>query len=74
MRVICCSGHRSITPYVHGLSYIAMCVLQASVELARKDLFESMAAWSLYSTWPGSYMQTVGPTGGPGVASTLLQR
>jgi hypothetical protein len=51
-----------------------MCVLQASVELARKDLFESMAAWSLYSTWPGSYMQTVGPTGGPGVASTLLQR
>jgi hypothetical protein len=40
------SGRRSVTPYVHGLSCIAMCVIQDSVELAWKD-FEGVCSKSV---------------------------
>jgi hypothetical protein len=61
--------------------FVLLCVLQASIELASKVLkwyertflLKLVAARSLYRTGPGSYMQTRGPTGGPGVVDTLLQ-
>jgi hypothetical protein len=75
------SDRRSVTPYGHGMSCIAMCVLQTKVELTWKDLKRSERTWSkstatrsLYSTEPDSYMQTQSLAGGPGVVNTLLQQ
>jgi hypothetical protein len=41
---------------------------------SERGYLKLVVAWSLYSTGSGSYMQTRGPTGGPGVVGPLLQQ
>jgi hypothetical protein len=53
-----------------------MCVyvtlFKAELNLPQRAWLKSVAARSLYSTGTTSYMQTRGPTGGPGLVDTLL--
>jgi hypothetical protein len=65
------SSHRSVIPYVHGRTELYYSSLRFFDRESIFDPCEEVSTRSFYSSWPGSYNETRGRTGGPGVIETL---
>jgi hypothetical protein len=69
------SGRRSVILYVHGRIGVVLLkpVLPEPVFFVRRSVFpcEEVSTRFFYSSRPGSYDKTRGPTGGPEVVETL---
>jgi hypothetical protein len=71
------SGHRSITPYVHGRCvYCCVCGLfKAELNLPKRATkrfcLNPVPSRFFYISRSGSYIETWGPIGGPKVVETL---
>jgi hypothetical protein len=64
------SSRRSVIPYVHGRTEL-YCSSLYEPELFFSDPCEEVSTRSFYSSRPGSYNETRGPTGDPEVVETL---
>jgi hypothetical protein len=60
-------GHQSLIPYVHGRTELYCSSLPCLSLSSRPEV----STCSFYSSRPGSYIETRGPTGGPEVVETL---
>jgi hypothetical protein len=64
------SGRRSVIPYVYGRTEL-YCSSMYESEPFFPDPCEEVSTQSFYSSRPGSYTETRGPTGGLEVIETL---
>jgi hypothetical protein len=64
------SDHQGVIPYVHGRTEL-YCSSLPCLSLFFLPTLEVTSTWSFYSSRPGSYIETRGPTGGPEVVETL---
>jgi hypothetical protein len=62
---LCGSGHQSVIPYVYKRTELYCS------SLPFRPPCEEVSIRSFYSSRPGSYNETWGPTGGPEVIETL---
>jgi hypothetical protein len=67
---LCGLGRRSVIPYVHGRTEL-YCLSLYEPEPFSPDPYEEVSTRSFYSSRPGSYNETRGPTGDPEVVETL---
>jgi hypothetical protein len=64
------SGRQSVIPYVHGRTEL-YCSRLPCLSLPFRPPCEEVSTRFFYSSRPGSYNGTRGPTGGPKVVETL---
>jgi hypothetical protein len=67
---LCGSGHQSVIPYVYKRTEL-YCSSLPCLSLPFRPPCEEVSIRSFYSSRPGSYNETWGPTGGPKVIETL---
>jgi hypothetical protein len=64
---------QSVIPYIHGSDEccIARFGVVSSELVYHRACLNSLPTLAFYSSRPGSYIETMGPTGGPEVVETL---
>jgi hypothetical protein len=65
------SGHQSIIPYIHGRTGVVLLKPALPEPAFLSAPCEEVSTWSFYSSRPGSYNETRGPTSGLEVVETL---